>query len=466
MAEKIPPCFKAYDIRGRVPEDIDARLARALGGAIAARFAAARVAIGHDPRLSGPELEAALAAGLESAGVEVAHLGLCGTEETYFAAANGDYDLCVMITGSHNPANENGFKLVRRGAIPVSGDSGLKELGEKTMELMSAEPPCSPAGASAASSAAAGRLHAPLREKYLDWLLDYSGIAGKPGKKLRVFADAGNGSAGPVIARLAQRLPFDVIIGNPEPDGNFPNGVPNPLLPERREETAKNVRAHGADVGVAFDGDFDRCFFYDENGSFVEGYYLVGLLARELLRGRAGSRIIHDPRVYWNTREQVLAAGGVPVMAKTGHAFMKERMRAENALYGGEMSAHHYFRDFAYCDSGMLAMLIVLGFLAGGGESLAEFAGARMRAYPCSGEINFRVQNAAEIMESAWARYLPDASAADRTDGINLEFPSWRFNLRMSNTEPLLRLNLESRGDRDLMLEKTAELEKFIRQGL
>lgn len=480
----IPTCFKAYDIRGTFPRMLNAPLALALGQAAAELTPCGTVVVGRDARLSGPALRDALVAGLRAGGVTVTDLGICGTEEIYHAAAGlssgvGPFDLGIMITGSHNPADENGFKLVRRGAVPVSRDSGLDALGRRVGELLASgctAPACPPAPDAApvagAPTAAPGPEAAPrFRRAYLDWLLRASGLkelAGRPGgmgHRLTVVADAGNGCAGLALAGLLPELPCEVLGLNLTPDGTFPHGVPNPLLPERREAAARAVRAHGADFGVAWDGDFDRCFFYDGEGRFIEGYYCVGLLASELLRRTPGAAVVHDTRVYWNTQEVVRAAGGRPVMGKTGHAFMKERMRAENALYGGEMSAHHYFRDFAFCDSGMLPWLLVLALLARSGRSLAELVDSRMAAYPCSGEINRRADNAAELMEAARRRYAPQAISEDAIDGVNLEFPQWRFNLRRSNTEPLLRLNVESRGDRALLEDRTGELLAMLDAG-
>ncbi len=454
-------CFKAYDIRGRVPDGLDAPLARALGQAVVEVLGARRVAVGRDARLSGPLLRGALAAGLAHAGASVTDIGLCGTEEIYYAAANGPFDAGIMITGSHNPADENGFKLVRGGAVPVSGDSGLAALRDRVGELLAAGAP-SPAGG--AESPAVRELS--FRPEYVRWLLDYSGATAAspaPGlRPLRLVADAGNGCAGLVLEELARRLPFEFVRLRMEPDGAFPNGVPNPLLPERRAATAAAVREAGADMGIAWDGDFDRCFLYDGDGNFIEGYYCIGLLAQELLRRAPGGKVVHDTRVYWNTREVVLAAGGRPVMGKTGHAFMKERMRAEDAVYGGEMSAHHYFRDFAYCDSGMLPWLLVAALVQRTGRPLAELVAERMAAYPCSGEINRRVQDAAGLLRRVREEYAPRALRGDDLDGVNLEFPHWRFNLRMSNTEPLLRLNVETRGERALLEDRTAELLRLL----
>lgn len=447
--------FKAYDIRGRVPEALDAPLAFALGSALVDVLGAREVVIGRDARLSGPLLRDALVDGLRRRGAAVTDIGMCGTEEIYHATADGPFDVGVMITGSHNPGDENGFELVRAGAIPVSGDSGLFTIRDRVEELLGTAP-------AAPDAALAPLREGSFRDDYVRRLLACSGAdrlvprRGRP--PLKIVADAGNGCAGLVLHDLARALPFDFTFLHMEPDGSFPNGVPNPLLPERRAATAAAVRAAGADMGIAWDGDFDRCFFYDADGKFIEGYYCIGLLAEELLRSAPGGRIVHDARVYWNTQDVVRAAGGVPVMGKTGHAFMKERMRAEDALYGGEMSAHHYFRDFAYCDSGMLPWLLMAALVQRTGRSLGALVAERMAAFPCSGEINRRVPDAAGLLRVVAERYTPRALHADEMDGINLEFSNWRFNLRMSNTEPLLRLNVETRGDAALLEDKTAEL--------
>ncbi|HEY8586135.1 MAG TPA: phosphomannomutase [Rhodanobacter sp.] len=443
------PCFKAYDIRGRVPDELDETLARKIGLAMAGLLGPGRVVLGRDVRLSSPALQAALADGLHAAGRKVLDIGVGGTEEVYFqtdhlGAAGG-----VMVTASHNPMDYNGMKLVREGSRPISGDSGLftiRDIAASHREAI------------AAGVASPG----PMTDKsaYIDHLLGY--LRRDRLKPLKIVVNAGNGGAGLVVDQLARHLPFDFIRIQHEPDGRFPHGIPNPLLPECRAATAHAVRAHGADFGVAWDGDFDRCFFFDADGRFIEGYYLVGLLATALLARHPGGKIIHDPRLTWNTIEMVRAAGGIPVLSKTGHAFIKERMRAENAVYGGEMSAHHYFRDFAYCDSGMIPWLLIADLISTSGLSLAEMVEDRMRAFPCSGEINFKVADAAAATERVLAHYANLSPALDHTDGVSADFGPWRFNLRSSNTEPLLRLNVESRGDDALMRERTAEIAALI----
>ncbi|KZC24505.1 phosphomannomutase [Rhodanobacter thiooxydans] len=442
-------CFKAYDIRGRVPDELNEDLARRIGNATAQLLGPGPVVLGRDVRLSSPALQDALTSGINAAGRDVIDIGLCGTEEVYFqthhlGAAGG-----IMVTASHNPMDYNGLKLVREGSRPISGDTGLFTIRDSVTEGIYSQA-LSPGGVTKAYAKAA----------YIQHLLSY--VDRTALKPLKIVTNAGNGGAGMVIDELAPHLPVDFVRVQHEPDGRFPNGIPNPLLPENRSATAEAVRAHGADFGIAWDGDFDRCFFFDADGRFIEGYYLVGLLAKALLAKHPGGKVIHDPRLTWNTIEMVKQAGGIPVQSKTGHAFIKERMRAEDAIYGGEMSAHHYFRDFAYCDSGMIPWLLIAELISVTGLSLAEMVEDRMQAFPCSGEINFKVVDARVATERVMAHYAALAPAIDRTDGISADFGDWRFNLRSSNTEPLLRLNVESRGDTTLMHERTNEISSLI----
>ncbi len=431
-------CFKAYDIRGEVPATLNADIARRIGRAFAEEIAPGTTVVGRDARLESPELAAALIAGLAEGGSDVVDIGLCATEEVYFQTAHREKDGVgggIMVTASHNPKGYNGMKLVRRGARPISGDSGLTAIRDRA-EALAAAPP---------SAAKPGRVRRDAdRAAYLDHLLGYVDTSALA--RLTIVADAGNGCAGPIVAELAKRLPCRIVPVRCKPDGDFPDGIPNPLLPEMREKTARAVRDAKADLGVAWDGDADRCFLYDAEGHFIEGYYLVGLLACAMLEKHPGAKIVHDPRLEWSTVADVRRMGGVPVRCKTGHAFIKERMRAEDAVYGGEMSGHHYFRDFAYCDSGMIPWLLVAGLMGKSGSSLAALVGERMAAFPCSGEINFET-DAAAATARILDHYLPLGPKRDDTDGVSLEFPDWRFNLRRSNTEPLLRLNIESRGD-------------------
>jgi len=441
----LPPSFKAYDIRGRVPDELDSDLAYRIGLAMVQHLGGGRFAVGRDCRLSSDELATALIRGLTDGGADVLDIGLCGTEMIYHTTAARGLAGGVMVTASHNPMDHNGMKLVRDEARPISGDTGLFEIGALAVggELKSADRPGSVE-------------HADVLDAYVGDMLGLVDTAAL--KPLKIVANGGNGCAGPVVRALAELLPGEFIHLYDEPDGTFPHGIPNPLLPENRSSTTDAVRAHGADLGLAWDGDFDRCFFFDETGAFIEGYYLVGLLALASLRRSPGANIVHDPRLTWNTVQMVTAAGGRPVMNKTGHAFMKERMRSEDAVYGGEMSAHHYFREFAYCDSGMLPWLLVWQEMSRSGRKLSELVSAMQEEFPASGEINRRLDDPQAALAAVEERYAPDATGIDRTDGLSLDMGQWRFNLRMSNTEPVIRLNVESRGDRALMEAKTAEI--------
>ncbi len=452
MELSLPSCFKAYDIRGRVPDELNVELARKTGRAFAALYGLKKVVIGRDIRLSSDDLAAALAEGLLDMGVHVLDLGLCGTEEIYHGAFSmeGDgVDGGVIVTASHNPADYNGMKFVLRGARPVTGESGLEKMAE--MIVTDALP--APAGQRGT------RETLDIKKRYVDHLLGY--IDRKSLKPFKIVVNGGNGCAGAIIDMLEPHLPFTFIRLNHEPDGNFPQGVPNPLLPGKRAETAEMVRRHGADMGLAWDGDFDRCFFWDEQGQFIEGYYIVGLLALQMLKKKPGAKILYDPRLTWNTEELVREYGGIPVMTRTGHAFIKERMRLENSVYGGEMSAHHYFRDFGYCDSGMVPWLLIVSLLSTSGKKLSELVKDRVAAYPVSGEINNRVEDPDSVIAAIEQAY--GDGEKDYTDGLSIAFSQYRFNIRKSNTEPLLRLNVETRGDIDLLQQKTEELLRFIK---
>ncbi len=439
-------CFKAYDIRGRVPDELNEDLAYRIGQAYAAFLSPARVAVGWDVRTSSLPLVKALAAGLNERGVEVLKLGMCGTEQVYFYTSHLELDGGIMVTASHNPPEYNGMKFVREQSRPLSGDCGLLEI-EQLAAARQFPPALRPRGASVTTD---------CLDAYIAHLLQYPDLGVLT--PLKVVVNAGNGCAGPVLDALESRLPFRFIKICHEPDPTFPHGVPNPLLPENRRITAQAVQDHGAALGLAWDGDFDRCFFFDEQGTFIEGYYLVGFIATALLARQPGAAIIHDPRLTWNTIEMVQEAGGRAVMSKTGHAFIKARMRVENALYGGEMSGHHYFRDFAYCDSGMIPWLLVLSIMCRTGQPLSALVRERMARYPCSGEINRTVADPDQVLRRVEAQHQAAAGVCDRTDGLSLEFPNWRFNLRKSNTEPVLRLNVETRQDPALLKAKTDEL--------
>ena len=442
-------CFKAYDVRGRVPDQLNEDIARRIGRAFAEVIGAKRVVVGHDIRLSSPAIKAALADGLQEQGVDVYDIGLCGTEEIYFATSHAAMDGGIAVTASHNPKDYNGMKFVRSESRPISGDTGLFDI--RALAEANSFTSAPQRGSFEALNTAAA---------YVEHLLGYVDVPRLT--PLTIVVDAGNGGAGRVIDMLEPHLPFRFIKLHHEPDGNFPNGVPNPLLEENRGATIAAVREHDADLGLAWDGDFDRCFFFDATGRFVEGYYVVGLLAEAFLKRHAGEHVVHDPRLTWNTRAIVEAMGGVPVQSKTGHAFIKERMRLENAIYGGEMSAHHYFRDFAYCDSGMIPWLLVAALIGERGQSLAEMVEERMAAFPCSGEINRSIADPDAVLERVESRYAEAALEREEVDGLSMAFEDWRFNLRRSNTEPVVRLNVEARGDAALMRRRTEELLALI----
>ena len=443
-------CFKAYDIRGRIPDQLNPNLARDLGKAYATWLQPTKVVVGHDIRLTSQELTEALIEGLLSSGVDVFHIGECGTEEIYFATDHFKMDGGIMVTASHNPKDYNGMKLVKAESKPISGDTGLFAI----RDLIEAQNFIH-------SSRTGIRQALDHRQAYRDRLLRYvDPIASL--KPLKIVVNPGNGGAGAVIDQLESHLPFEFIKVNFDADGNFPNGVPNPMLIENRSPTVDAIHSTDADLGIAWDGDFDRCFFFDHTGRFIEGYYMVGLLAQAFIETDPGCTIVHDPRLTWNTIDIAEAKGARGVMSKTGHAFMKETMRSHDAVYGGEMSAHHYFRDFAYCDSGMVPWLLIARLMSEKNQTLAQLVDARMRAFPASGEINRRVDNPEVLIHSIEDRFKTPEAVVDRTDGLSLDFTDWRFNLRMSNTEPVIRLNVESRGLPDLMEEKTAQLLALI----
>lgn len=449
-------CFKAYDIRGKLGEELNEDIAYRIGRAYGAFLGEGKtVVVGGDVRLSSAALKAALAEGLLDSGHSVIDLGLTGTEKVYFATFHLGVDGGIEVTASHNPLDYNGMKLVREGSKPISGDTGLNSI--RDLAALNQFPPPIKRGTLIQKS---------CLPDYVQHLLGYLDLTKI--KPLKLVVNAGNGTAGPVIDALEAvfqhlQIPITFIKIHHAPDGNFPHGIPNPLLPECRADTRQAVLDHQADMGIAWDGDFDRCFLFDEQGGFIEGYYIVGLLAEAFLQKYPAAKIIHDPRLTWNTVDIVKANGGMPIQSKTGHAFIKERMRAEDAVYGGEMSAHHYFRDFAYCDSGMIPWLLVAELLCTTGKTLSNLVGERMAAYPCSGEINFRVQNVPTSIAKIKEYFLADQPNIDHTDGLSMEFAEWRFNLRGSNTEPVLRLNVESRGDAKLMQTKTTEISQLLK---
>jgi len=453
-------CFKAYDIRGKLGEELNTDIAYRIGRAFAQHTKAKQVVVGGDVRLTSEELKLALANGLMDGGTNVVDLGLCGTEHIYFATSHLNCDGGIVVTASHNPIDYNGMKLVRENSKPISGDTGLfdiKALAERNEFAQVAEK---------------GQLSTHnISEAYTEHLLTY--IDTNNIKPLKLVVNAGNGTAGPALDAIEKALKqlnvaVEFIKVHHQPDGNFPNGIPNPLLVENRAATSDAVIEHKADMGIAWDGDFDRCFLFDEQGQFIEGYYIVGLLAENFLSKvsekdikKANSqqqKIIHDPRLTWNTIDIVEQAGGQAIQSKTGHAFIKERMRSEDAVYGGEMSAHHYFRDFFYCDSGMIPWLLTAELICLHKQPLSNLVKARIEAYPSSGEINNKIADPKKAIKRVFSFYQSDAQVIDETDGISMEFGAWRFNLRSSNTEPVVRLNVESKGDEALMTEKTQEV--------
>ncbi|KPV90058.1 Phosphomannomutase/phosphoglucomutase [Pseudoalteromonas sp. P1-30] len=445
-------CFKAYDIRGIVPEQLNPLLAYKIGQAYAQVLTGDKVVIGHDIRLSGPDICEALAQGLIDCGVDVIHIGQCGTEEIYFAVPHYNADGGICVTASHNPANYNGMKIVGKESVPVSEKTGLAQI-KAIIEDNNFPAPVKEKGSLSFQNP---------RSAYTQKLLEFINIDKL--KPLKIVVNPGNGGAGEVVNSLEKHLPFEFIKVNFEPDGHFPNGVPNPLLIENRAVTQHAIKQHKADLGIAWDGDFDRCFFFDEKGDFIEGYYLVGLFAKLMLDKEPEGKIIFDPRLYWNTESIINDTNALGIKSKTGHAFIKERMREEHALYGGEMSAHHYFRDFYYCDNGTIPWLLICQFLSSIDTPLSSLVEQYQQQYPCSGEINLTVDNAITVLEALYTAYAHDAIETEHIDGLGITFDTWRFNVRCSNTEPLLRVNLETRGDINLLNQKTSEIVNFIKR--
>jgi phosphomannomutase len=446
--EKIP-AFKAYDIRGKVPSELNRELAYKIGRTIVKYLNAKSIVIGRDVRKSSPELSEALSKGITDAGCDVFDLGLCGTEMIYFGTPFLNADGGIMITASHNPPEYNGLKFVKKGSVPLGYDSGLNEIEKMVLQNSTGE-----------ISSSKGRvINRDVMKEFIDSLQKF--YDAKTIKQYKVVVNAGNGCVGPALDALEKFLPIKMIKVFHNPDSNFPNGVPNPLLPENRQPTIDAIKKHNADLGVAWDGDYDRCFFFDEDGNFIEGYYIVGLLAKSILKNFPNEKIVHDPRLIWNTLKEVTNAGGDAVISKSGHAFIKQKMREVNSIYGGEMSAHHYFRDNFYSDSGLIPFLLILQLMSDENAKLSELVGEMVKAFPCSGEINSTVSNPIEKIELLKRKY--NNGIIDELDGLSVEFDNWRFNVRISNTEPLLRLNVEAKNDNGLMQEKTEELLNLIR---
>ncbi len=442
-------CFQAYDVRGRIPDQLNKDVAYRIGRAFAIFLKPKNVVVGHDIRLSSPQICEALSRGLLDAGVNVSHIGQCGTEEIYFATSHLNMDGGIMVTASHNPKDYNGMKFVRENSKPISADTGLVDI-RQLAEAGDFPPVTEPGQLS----------QVDVKQAYIEHLLYYIDVTVL--SPLKVVCNAGNGGAGQIIDLLEKHLPIEFIKLHHKADGNFPHGVPNPLLVENRQPSIDAIREHGADLGIAWDGDFDRCFFFDEKGTFVEGYYIVGLLAESFLKKQPGAKIIHDPRLCWNTQALVEEFDGECVLSKSGHAFIKEKMREVDAIYGGEMSAHHYFRDFYYCDSGMIPWLLVLEILSRSNQTLSTLVEHRMAAFPASGEINREVSDAAAAIAKVKSVYAANAREMNFIDGLSMDMGHWRFNLRMSNTEPLIRLNVEARGDSSLIQGKTHEILELL----
>ena len=437
--------FKAYDIRGQLPHEINPEIAYRVGNATAEYLSAKKMILGRDIRASSKELSESMASGLMDAGVDVIDIGECGTENVYYAT--GELKSCggVMVTASHNPSDYNGFKIVSENAKPISSETGLldiQKLAESDKRLI----------AETKGNLAQRDLNQSYVKKVLSFI-DPSSIS-----KLKVIMNPGNGRAGVYAELISKNMPIEIIKQNFDPDSSFPNGIPNPMIEENRASTSQAVIDNKADLGIAWDGDFDRCFFFDEKGNFIEGYYLVGLLAKSFLIKNRNERVIYDPRLTWNTIDVVERYGGDAIQCQSGHSFIKKSMRDNDAVYGGEMSAHHYFRDFYYCDSGMIPWLLILEMISKEKMPLSQMIQKYREKYPVSGEINLKVSNTKTIIDSIKEYYLDDALGVDETDGVGMEFEKWRFNLRASNTEPLIRLNVESNNNESLMNEKTREL--------
>lgn len=442
-------CFKAYDIRGKVPSELNNELGYKIGRAFSKLTQAKKIVIGYDIRKSSLEISEALKNGLTDSGADVIDIGLCGTEMIYFSTPFFDADGGIMITASHNPSEYNGMKFVAKGSVPVGYDSGLNEVEKMIVNNELGE----------ISKTKGTVTKKEVMKEFITHLSQF--YDAKKINSLKVVVNAGNGCAGVALDSLESKLPVKMIKMFNNPDGNFPNGVPNPMLEENRKPTIEIIKRENADLGVAWDGDYDRCFFFDEHGNFIEGYYIIGLLAKSILKNHPGEKIVHDPRLVWNTIEVVEKSSGKTVVSKSGHAFIKQKMREVNSIYGGEMSAHHYFRENAYSDSGMIPFLLILQLMSEEKKKLSQLVDEMITDYPCSGEINSTINDPAGKIKEIEKKYSD--GKIDHLDGVSIEYPDWRFNLRMSNTEPILRLNVESRGDEKLLKQKTDELLKIIR---
>ncbi|EPX79437.1 phosphohexomutase domain-containing protein [Litoreibacter arenae] len=445
-------CFKSYDVRGRLGDELNEDICYGIGRGFARSIDPGSVVIGYDIRPTSQMLAGQLAEGLRDEGVDVISIGLCGTEEVYFATSHYDAGGGLMVTASHNPIDYNGIKMVRAGSRPISSADGLGEI-QALVE----------AGDFGPAKKRGVLEHRDPRDAYAERVASFADVS--TWRPMKAVVNAGNGVAGPAFDVIADKLkaPVEFIRQHHDPDGSFPNGIPNPLLEENRAQTAERVLSEGADLGIAWDGDFDRCFFFDETGAFIDGEYVVALLAGAFLEKHNGAKIIHDPRVIWALLDLVERGGGEAVVSKSGHSHIKAKMREVDAVYGGEMSAHHYFRDFMYCDSGMIPWILLVEHMSNSGKKLSELVADMQARFPSSGEINFKLDDKQPAIDAFEATYLPHAKAVDRLDGLSLDYGDWRVNLRQSNTEPVLRLNVEARGDRALLAAKVAEISALIR---
>ncbi|MDP2591749.1 phosphomannomutase CpsG [Vibrio splendidus] len=464
-------CFKNNDIRGIIGSQINEPFAYLLGKAFGEYLLSGNaktpsawhpVVIGRDNRETSLSLQEAITVGLIESGISVIVLGMTGTEEVYFATRHLKAIGGIQITASHNPINYNGMKLVGADASPISKNSGLDKIKRRIKELYQ-ELNCNLPFAHVQPSTFSRSTS--ILAPYVDHLLSY--ITPSKLSPMKIVVNAGNGVAGHVIDALEKKFkelsaPITFIKVHHAPDGYFPNGIPNPLIIENQIATRNAVLEHSADLGIAWDGDFDRCFFFDEKGNYIEGYYIVGLLAEAFLLKEPNATVLHDMRMTWNTIEVANKLGGKAVAVKAGQALIKEKMRELNAVYGGEMSAHHYFRDFGYCDSGMIPWLLVIELMSKTQQSLHQLTNSSMDRFPSSGEINRKVSDPEQVMAYVLSHYQDNAVEIDHTDGLSMNMGTWRFNLRKSNTEPLIRLNVETKQDRALLSLKVDELLSFL----
>jgi len=449
-------CFKAYDIRGEIDININEAIAYRVGRSVAQHFNSKSIVVGFDARDTSPAFAKAVGQGIMDAGSNLIDIGLAGTEEMYWAVSNFSASAGIVVTASHNPINYNGMKIVKSGSRPLNDNDDFKAIKNLAETEKWAKTDNKGSHLDYSNQA---------RSDYVTKVLSF--VNRNKLKPLKIVINSGNGAAGPTFDAIEKKLntnnpKIEFVRVDHTPDSTFPNGIPNPLLHENHHKTADIVKNVGADFGVAFDGDFDRCFFFDETGKFVPGEYLVGLLASIFLEKEQGATIVHDPRVIWNTQDIVSQKGGKAEQSKTGHAFIKQTMRKHEAVYGGEMSAHHYFRDFAYCDSGMIPWLLVAELVSIKNQSLGNLVKDRVSSFPSSGEINFKVKDADNSISSVLENYQSQAKTLDKTDGFSLIIDDWRFNLRKSNTEPLVRLNIESKGTSINLDDQVKKISKLL----